>query len=298
VAQRHGRLDRLRSHRRGAGGVGHCLDPGTGGREPAPRRRIVPGVQGKQVGRGRAVVEDHAPGREQQRRVRVLGAVARSVAAALGLEFIAEVADPPAPEVEGEVLAPDDLDGAQAVVQPVQEGPDLAVAALSRPDGDRAGGDIGGDHLRERALGRPHHREAAQARIGPAAVQPERVGLVEEQRLVDLLRVAVGGELLHQQPVLHPPLGVRAAGAGRLRALRAGGPAVPQVPFTAQLREVGQQAVSVPGRDGLGVELHAPLGTVAVPQGHQYPVRRPGERLQIVREAVDRPRVVAHDLLR
>ena len=35
-----------------------------------------------------------------------------------------------------------------------------------------------------------------------------------------------------------------------------------------------------------------------MPQGHQYPVGRPGERLQVVREPVDRPRVVAHDLLR
>ena len=159
------------------------------------------------------MVEDHAPVGEQQRGVRVFGAVA-DPAAALGLEFVAQVADPAAAEVEGEFLAADDPGGAQAVVQPVQERPDLPAGALSRAYGDRAGGGVGRDHLREGAVGRSHHREAAQARIGPAAVEPEREGVVEEECLVDLLRAARGGERLDQQPVRHPRRGVRAPGRG------------------------------------------------------------------------------------
>src|SRR5436305_9589691 len=52
----------------------------------------------------------------------------------------------------------------------------------------------------------------------------------------------------------------------------------------AEVEEIGQQARPGAGEHRLGVELHAPVGELAVAQAHEGVVVRPGQRLQLRRQ--------------
>ena len=139
-----------------------------------------------------------------------------------------------------------------------------------------------GDVVADERVGGAHEREPGAFVAGAAAVEPEgvsrRAEQVDERPLCVIEAVqALDRELVFRSTV-GGPLAPRPArhDAGRVAAAPpCAGAAVPR-----QVAEVGEQAGAVLGADRLGMELDAPLRPLAVGDGHDHPVLRPGDRLE------------------
>ena len=227
------------------------------------------------------VVEGDQPVAEHERGVGQRRAV-HELAAAVGLELVAEVAG----EAAGEVERQPGRIGVQARELALAVGED-ALAQLLPParalDRERARGDLVAHDLAERAVGSAHEREAREAGLRARAVEPDRVLAVAVER--DERGLGVAPRL--QRTVQDADAG--GASAGVARRGRRGASLLAR-----QVAEVAHQRAPVLGGDRLGVELHAPQRPLAVLEPHDDLVGRPRRHAQRRGHGADDERVVAH----
>ena len=234
------------------------------------------------------MVERDQAVREQQRGIGHRGGM-HGVAVAVSLELVAEVANEAAVEVEGQLVV-ERLQPGQLAAQVVEDRlvPDLGAAAPL--DGDLRGGRVVAHQRAERACVGAHEREARPLVGDARAVEPERGPRPAEQVREHALGVRERVEAAHVQS--------QCGASGRDRRdppVRGPGPSVARCAAPREIPEVGEQRVPVLGADRFRMELHPPLRPPAVTERHEHAVRRPGDRLERLRQRLaDAQRVVAH----
>ncbi len=232
---------------------------------------------------------------EEERGVRQRGVV-RALAAAVGLELVAEVADEAAVEVERQPRI-GQAQAAHLALEVVEERAGHGFRLPPPLDPDLAAARLAGDRRPERPAAVAHEGEAG-AVVDPAAVEPEgRVGVGEQGREGALGVVEpVEPAQLQLEAGRGRPGGRRAVGLGSLRKLARPRRRRRRAPG-AEVAEVGQQQAAVLAADRLRVELDPPLRPGAVRERHQNAVVAPGERLELRRQRLlDAERVVADHL--
>ncbi len=218
-----------------------------------------------------------------------MGGGVHELPAGVGLELVPQVAHVAQRERERQVAAPGDRALGEAAVDVVEEGGvELGHRLPGALFAHQGLGDAVGDELGARTRPVPEDGEPRVRFGGGAAVQPEAVRTVGEQRLEHPLRVGVVVDPAAFEDQRRGRRGRRGR-RDRLGWVRPGG---------GRVAEVRQQLAAVLGADRLGVELHPPQRPGPVGDPHQESVLGPGDGLEVVGHPVDDQRVVAHRLER